>query len=151
MPRSGNNYNLEVKEVPPGSGNRVVTVTGGIILNVRNVPGVGILDVEADRAVVWSKSSDPDKTATNLQSEQGESSSELEFYLAGHVILRTQKINAKERSFLYADELYYDTNRNVMVAYNTRLETRTERFATKRRSSPSQSSSSPPSCFAPAK
>jgi hypothetical protein len=131
LPRSANPYDIKIREEPPGSGNRVITVTGGIILTARNVPGANTLDVEADRAVVWSKSSDPEKTANNLRSEQGESSSELEFYLSGHVVLRTQKATSKERTVIEADELYYDTNRSVMVALNTRMETRTDRFALK--------------------
>src|SRR5262249_6194583 len=87
--------------------------------------------VEADRAVVWSRSNDGEQPINNLRSDQGESASELEFYMAGHVILRTQRIGSKESSVLQADELYYDTNRNVMVALNTRLEMRTARFAQK--------------------
>jgi hypothetical protein len=131
LPRSNKDYDLEIKEEPPGSGNRVIIVTGGIILNVRNVPGADTLDVEADRAVVWSKSSDPEQTANNLRSEQGESSSKLEFYLAGHVVMRTQKSTSKEKTVVEAEELYYDTNRSVMIALNSRSETRTDRFALK--------------------
>jgi hypothetical protein len=129
LPRSAKDFAIKVREEPPGSGNRVVVVTGGIILNVRNSPGTDTLDVEADRAVVWSKSSDPEKTANNLTSEQGESSSELEFYLAGHVVLRSQKAASRENTVVQADELYYDTNRSVMVALNSRMELRTTRFA----------------------
>ncbi len=128
LPRSANDYDLEIKEEPPGSGNRVIVVTGGIILNVRNLPGMESLDVEADRAVVWSKSNNPENTAANLQSAQGESSSSLEFYMAGHVVLRTHRTTSKERTVVECDEVYYDTNRSVMVALKSRMEVRTDRF-----------------------
>jgi hypothetical protein len=129
LPRTAENFDIKIEEQP--GGRHLITVTGGVILNIRNVPGIGTLDVEADRAVVWSKSNNTEKTANNLRSDQGDSASELEFYMAGHVILRSQKIGSKESSVIYASELYYDTNRNVMVALDARLEMRTQRFAAK--------------------
>jgi hypothetical protein len=129
LPRSANAYDLKIREEPPGSGNRVITVIGGIILNVRDGTKNETIDVEADRAVVWSKSSDTEKTAANLQSVQGETSSELEFYMAGHVVLRTHKATSKEQTIVEADEVYYDTNRSVMIALKSRMEIRTNRFA----------------------
>jgi hypothetical protein len=128
LPRSGADFNIKDEAMPDGR--HLITVTGGVILTARNVPGVGSLEVEADRAVIWSKTRD-DQTANHLRSDQGESSSELEFYMAGHVGLRAQRIGSKESSFLSADEVYYDTNRSVMVALQAHLELRTIRFAQK--------------------
>jgi hypothetical protein len=45
--------------------------------------------------------------------------------------MRTQKPGSKERNVVEADELYYDTNRSVMVALKARMETRSDRFALK--------------------
>jgi hypothetical protein len=126
LPRSGDTF--DVDDRPDGTGRHVITVTKGVILNVRNVPKIGSLDVEADRAVIWTKDNDTKQTAANLQSPQGESSTELEFYLAGHVILRVQDPAGKDKSVLEADELYYDTNRNVAVALNSRLQLQSTRF-----------------------
>ncbi len=97
------------------------------------MPNVGTLDVEADRAIVWTRNKDEGRPAsppTPAGGAQGQSS-ELDFYMAGHVVLRTQRTGSRESTVLQADELYYDTNRNVMIAVNSRLEVRTTRFAAK--------------------
>ncbi|MFM7150158.1 MAG: hypothetical protein ACKO23_09975, partial [Gemmataceae bacterium] len=127
LPRSGEAPNLKIEDLP--GGRKVITVTGGLILNVRNVPKIGIIDVEADRAVIWVKNRDrADDVARNLRSDMGETSNELEFYMAGHVILRSN-ISPKERTVVEAEEIYYDATRNVAVALQSRLEMRTDRFA----------------------
>ena len=43
----------------------------------------------------------------------------MEFYLAGHVVMRVQDPQGKDKTVLEADEIYYDTNRNVAVALAT--------------------------------
>jgi hypothetical protein len=48
----------------------------------------------------------------------------MEFYLAGHVVLRTTRPQSKDRVTIDADELYYDTRRSVAIALKTRLEMR---------------------------
>ncbi len=125
-PRSGGEgHQVKVDQLP--GGRKMITVTGGLILNVRNAPKVGIIDVEADRAVIWIKQGDKaEETLNNLRSEQGETSKELEFYMAGHVVLRS-KLNPRDKTDLIAEELYYDTSRNVAVALDSRLELRTDR------------------------
>jgi hypothetical protein len=126
LPRSGEMFQVNAEELP--NGRRIITVTGGVLLNVRNVPRIGSLDLEADRAVIWTKDNDPERTAANLQSPQGESSSELEFYLAGHVVMRVQDPLGKDKTVVESDEIYYDTNRNVAVALNARLQLQSTRF-----------------------
>lgn len=125
LPRSGEAPNLKIEDQPGGT--RVITVTGGLILNVRNVPRIGVIDVEADRAVVWVKNRDANRVADNLRSDQGETSTELEFYLAGHVVFRANQPSGKERAVIEAEEMYYDARRNVAVALNSRLELRSDR------------------------
>jgi hypothetical protein len=130
LPRSGVMPDVKIDTLP--GGRQIITVTGGLILNVRNVPKIGILDVEADRAVIWVKNRDEaDRVATGLRNDQGTPSDELEFYMAGHVILRS-RLNPRERSVLEADELYYDARRNVAIALRSRLELRTERLSSNR-------------------
>lgn len=127
-PRSGGTHDVKVDTLP--GGRKLITVTGGLILNVRNVPRIGALDVEADRAVIWVKDRDKaDQTQRDLR-EQGVASQELEFYMAGHVVLRGNF--QKDRTELEADELYYDTQRNVAVALQSRLSLRSERLANNR-------------------
>jgi len=123
LPRSGKAPQLNIQEIDKDY--RIITVTGGLILNVRNVPRIGVLDVEADRAVVWIRKGNAQQVADSLRSDQGVSSQELEFYMAGHVILRSTQNSGKDRLTLEAEELYYDARRNVAIALNARLETLT--------------------------
>ena len=87
-----------------------------MILNIRNVPKIGMIDMEADRAVIWvTKNEEADRVARELQAEGGSTSDQLEVYLAGHVVLRT-RLSSRERGRIEADELFYDARRNVAVA-----------------------------------
>jgi hypothetical protein len=121
LPRTGSRFNITKER--GSNGEDVFIVTGGAIINVRNAPGIGFVDLEADRLVIWTKGADPQRLLNNLQTPQGETSNDLEFYLAGHVIIREQeKPTTKEQKVLLADEVYYDVNRNVAIALNARLE-----------------------------
>ena len=111
-PRSGQGF--DIKGQPLANGEQAVIVTGGVILSVSNVPGVGLLDVEADRLVVWSKGGDAQKLVAGIENAQGQSTNELEFYLAGNVEIRQN--DGQEMRILRADECYYDVNHNVAVA-----------------------------------
>ncbi len=96
---------------------------GGIILRVSN-PGVkkGLLDIEGDRLVVWTK----DKSQggpPRLESPGGETTNQVEFYIAGHVEMRYES-NKGETETLRADEVYYDVSRNVAIALQAELEIR---------------------------
>src|SRR5262249_38625981 len=110
LPRSGENFDVKREELP--GGRQIIVDTRVAILNVRNVPNIGSVDLEADRAVIWTRDGNSEGAAANLQSERGSSSSELEFYLAGHVIMRVQDPSGKDKTVLESDEIYYDTNRN---------------------------------------
>jgi hypothetical protein len=97
--------------------------TGGIIVEVRN-PGnkKGILDIEGDRLVVWTKNH-PDATAQRLKTPEGETTNQIEFYIAGHVEMRYQGLKG-ETEVITADEVYYDVRRNVAIAIQGDLEIR---------------------------
>jgi hypothetical protein len=129
-PRGGTRFNIKIENGE--NGERVIIVTGGAILGVRNAPGIGFLDLEADRIVIWTKGGDADGISQNLQTPEGVTSNELEFYLAGGVEIRQQgKTNVKEQKVLRADEVYYDVNRNVAVALKSQLEIRVEQTGPK--------------------
>lgn len=106
------NWNVERTQLEDGRA--MITVSNGVILNVSGVQGLGALEVEADRAVIWTRGDDA--------SRSGSGSGDLEFYMAGHVVLRTQRPQTGDRVIIDADELYYDTRRNVAVALKSRLE-----------------------------
>jgi hypothetical protein len=118
-PRGEQGYHIDSGE-PLANGEHAVTVTGGVIITVSNLPGVGLLDIEADRLVLWTKGRDPQQLITNLQNSKGQSTSELEFYLSGNVEIR--ETDGPELRILRADEVYYDVNHNVAVALSATLQ-----------------------------
>ena len=125
LPRGSKKPDISSVELPDGR--RVTTISGGLILNVRNVPKLGTIDVEADRAIIWSMDNKDSNGGTrSVPGAVGETSNEVEFYLAGHVIMRTS-LNPKDRATLEADELYYDARRNVAIALQSRLQLNTNR------------------------
>jgi hypothetical protein len=120
-PRQGGSFALK-REVLP-SGETILIVTGGVILQVRNAPNVGLIDMEADRVVLWTRDNG-EQLATDIQQPSGHESKDVEVYLSGHVILRQAPIiNPKgEQRTIAASEVYYDVNRNVAIAHEARLE-----------------------------
>src|SRR5260221_11559226 len=105
-PRTGKRFEMESI-----ADQNAILVTGGIIMTISNVDRFGILDLEADNLVIWTKDQ---QFFQKLQSGQGESTRESEFYLSGNVILRSHVEN--EERVLRADRLYYDVSRNVAMA-----------------------------------
>ncbi len=123
-PRTGGTLQAKSETLP--SGEQVTVFTGGVILSVRGVDGVGFLDIEADQALVWSRGGITPAMIDNLRRPEGESSKELEFYLAGNVEIRQQ--NADSNRVLRASEVYYDVNRNVAIARDADVEFRRKGF-----------------------
>jgi hypothetical protein len=116
-PRSGQPF--QTQSVPLPNGEQALVVTGGVIVTVRNVDSIGILDIEADRLVVWTRGN-PQQLFNSMRTPQGKTSRELEFYLAGNVEIRQQ--NGPEARTLRAEEAYYDVGHNVAVALQADLE-----------------------------
>jgi hypothetical protein len=123
-PRRG--QRLDIKVLPAGpDGLQPVIVTGGVIVNVRNAPNVPLIDLEADRLVIWARNAAGEEVISGMKRPEGQDSNELEFYLAGNVELRQQSPNNRRESrTIRADEIYYDVPRNVAIAENARLEIR---------------------------
>jgi hypothetical protein len=100
-------------------------ITGGFILTVRSVDprtnAVDFLDIEADRGVIWSRG-DAREQAARLQTPDGLTGREMEFYLAGNVEIRAR--TGRDERTLRADEIYYDVSRNVALALTADLEWR---------------------------
>jgi hypothetical protein len=121
VPRSAGQ--IHIQSFPAPNGESAVVVTGGVILTVRNVgERVGLLDIEADRVVFWTRG-DTQKLFNNLRSPQGlEPNKSPEFYLAGNVEIREQ--SDRENRLLRADQVYYDVSRNVAYALRADLEFR---------------------------
>lgn len=112
------------KTIKGANGETIYIVTGGVILQVRNASQIGMVDMEADRIVIWTRGDSADVLAENIQRPSGHSSNDLEVYLSGHVIIRqAPNVNPKgDQRTISADEVYYDVNRSVAIALNGRLE-----------------------------
>jgi hypothetical protein len=116
-PRSAQDFDSKTVTL---DGEQALLVTGGIILSVQGAPGVeGLLDIEADQAVVWSRGN-LQQLFNGMRSAEGQTTSEVEFYLAGNVVIRSQ--SRQDATALRADEVYYDVGRHVAVAHNADLE-----------------------------
>jgi hypothetical protein len=118
--RSGRPFNVKTEDL--GNGEQAIIVGGGIILQVRDLPGVGLLDMEADQLVVWTRGGTTQQLFTNgVQSGDGTGAT-YEFYLKGNVEIR--KRDPRDTQTLRADEVYYDVNRSVAIALSATLELR---------------------------
>jgi hypothetical protein len=120
VPRSLRGFDILRGIILP-NGERAQVALGGVILTVRGLDKVDILDIEADRLVVWTHES-TEPTPPGTSAPGGLSGRETEFYLAGNVEIREQ--NGKDMRFLRADEVYYDIGRHVAVAIGADLEFR---------------------------
>jgi len=102
-------------------GQYIIFISGGVKLLVRSLDNKNLVDIEADRLVIWTRN-EPGKLLTQLHSTQGETTNQIEFYLEGNVEFREQL--GPEYRTLKADQFYYDVGRNVGVAMNADLEFR---------------------------
>jgi len=117
-PRTGGALQARSEVLPTGE--QATVFTGGVILSVRGVDGIGFLDIEADQALVWSRGGLAQQMLDNLRSPQGAASKELEFYLAGNVEIRQGNVDGTR--VLHACEIYYDVNRNAAIAIKADVE-----------------------------
>jgi len=111
----------------PRSGNeQALLVSGGVILSIRDIQGIGMVDMEADRIVLWTKGSNIQEMMENLRSNKGEASRELEIYLSGSVEIRQMDKALPGKSpqmrTIRADEIFYDVKRNTAVALKAEMQ-----------------------------
>lgn len=86
VPRTSAPFQQAIINLPGGE--QAMVVTGGVILNVRNVDKVGVVDVEADRLVVWMKGKPASTFADDITKPEGHKGRQIEFYMCGNVELR---------------------------------------------------------------
>ncbi len=112
---------LKARDFPQPNGETIVVVTGGVILQAGD--GRTFVDIEADRLVFWTRGNFQD-TLNGLRQTGGNQNNQPpeEFYLSGNVELRNQ--SPKEARLIRADEVYYNTARNVSIALNAKMEIR---------------------------
>ncbi len=120
VPRNPSGFQTDIR-TDPRTGERIVVAVGGFLVNVR-AGNADVLDIEADKLVLWT-TGNPQELVDNLRTSQGaQGNRELELYLAGNVEIRSHA--GKQSETLRADEVYYDVNRNVAVAVGADLELR---------------------------
>lgn len=77
-----------MQEFPLANGEKAYVVTGGVILTVSNPQNRGgLIDIEADRLVVWTRG-DTGQLFRDMRSERGSTTRSVEVYLAGNVEIR---------------------------------------------------------------
>ncbi|MFO0807272.1 MAG: LPS assembly protein LptD [Gemmataceae bacterium] len=118
-PRRSTAYDTKTEII---NGERVSYASGGVIVTIRNVKGIGLIDIEADRLVMWTKSDSGDQLLNQMNAPDGKVTQAAEFYLEGDVQIRSK--SAQSDNLLTADRVYYDVNRNVAVAVQADLELR---------------------------
>ncbi len=104
-------------------------VTGGVQVFVDEMEGLGVVDISADRAVLWVGNRDPQEFMTGLRRGQT-TQDRIEVYLEGHVEIRQADARRSEPDkprgpgpieasrLLLADQVYYDVSRNVAILLN---------------------------------
>ena len=122
-PRGSSGFQTESVPSPDDSQEQITIISGGINVVVEDPGGAGIVDITTDRAVVWTRKQDAGDLLSTL--EGGRPTQErIEFYLQGHVEIRQAAVQgpqAGQTTVLFADEAYYDVNRNVAILINSEL------------------------------
>jgi hypothetical protein len=116
-PRSSAQF--KIREFPMGDGEKAVVFSPGVIIDVTDPATKGMVDIEADRVVLWTRG-DVRELVEGLRSPQGQSAHSLEFYLSGNVEIRS--LSGKESRVLRCNEAYYDVGRKVALALDADLE-----------------------------
>ncbi len=115
-PRSGVGVQIDSRVLPAGQS--ATTLSGGVQIIVEGLNAQGLpdvvgpidkLDLQADRAVVWSAGS----ILTGTFQQQNDMP--LEVYLEGNIVFR------QGDRVVYADRMYYDVRRNVGTIINAEL------------------------------
>lgn len=120
------NAGFESNFGPQAGDEQALIITGGVIMNFRNVEGASLIDVEADRVVIWTKGANARQMMDNLKSKTG-SAREMEIYLSGNVELRSVEargpkgIQGQTRT-IRADEVYYNLGKNTAIALKAELQ-----------------------------
>jgi hypothetical protein len=125
LPRTGGEFDSQT--IALGGDEQAIVVTNGVIINVRNAAGVGFLDLEADRLVIYTRTSNSQQFLNSLRTPQTSSQEQgqgrqIEFYLSGNVEIRELAEKNQTRT-IRAEEVYYDVKRSVAVALSAVMET----------------------------
>jgi hypothetical protein len=99
-------------EVDRTTNRAVAVVGGGVSLIIEGVPNVGVLDISADRLVLWTIGV-PQPGQGNEMLQAGDIP--LEVYIEGNIIFR------EDDRTVYAQRMYYDVSNHVGVILDAEL------------------------------
>ncbi len=132
-PRGSSGFRIMFE--PVSETEQAIILTGGAVLQVKDLQGIGLIDMEADRVIIWTKGSNPQQVLANMQNQAGQTSKDLEFYLSGNVEIRQmdkplpprvgvadQRVGDQLQRTMRASEIYYDVRRNQAIALSAELE-----------------------------
>src|SRR5579864_8512316 len=119
-PRYGNKFQIDTDPEQ-----KAILISGGVLLNIRGTEQSELLDIEADNAVIWTKD-DAQQFFQNVQTAQGQTSRDSEFFLSGNVVILTHVGNEDRK--IRCEKAYYDTKRSVAVAIGADVEFRDKAF-----------------------
>jgi len=111
--RSTGNYNFDsvedTRKTPP---EQIITITGGVRLVIEGIEKFDVLDLTADRVVIWTRSLDQEGIQAVL--EQG-ADAPLQFYLEGNIIIR------QGENELRATRAFYDLREDRAILIEAEL------------------------------
>jgi hypothetical protein len=125
-PRTSAGFKSQDYTMP--NGEKATVIGAGIIIRIEDPQpppkGLIILEVQADRAVLWSRGGVHDLVEGSPTSTTEQPNRRFEFYLSGNVEIRTAltKDGKVEDKVLRCKECYYDVSRHVAIALDADLE-----------------------------
>ncbi|WP_406695407.1 hypothetical protein V5E97_30730 [Singulisphaera sp. Ch08] len=120
--RDGTPYTLQT--LPNAGGFSTIVIRGGVNVLTVSPPPVGLIDLSADRVIIWRKMDA--KTITGPNGEKIESSGDpMEVYLEGHVIIRQDKqevAGTGDQQTYHAEKAYFNIQSGRLIAVDAELD-----------------------------
>ncbi|GIX03600.1 MAG: hypothetical protein KatS3mg113_0606 [Planctomycetaceae bacterium] len=113
FPRGAQPFNIQSFPAPDTSPPlQIVMLTGGVNLLIEGVGGWDVIDLSADRAVVWMSTDQGEFSTDSLQSGD----SPYEVYLEGNIVVR------QGNNLVRADRAYYDAREQRALLIQAELQ-----------------------------
>ena len=120
--RDGTPFTLQT--LPNAEGTSTIVIRGGVNVLTVSPPPIGVIDLSADRVVIWRKMNA--KMITGPNGEKIESAGDpMEIYLEGHVIFRQDKRevagNGDQQTY-QAEKAYFNIQSGRLIAIDAELD-----------------------------
>ncbi|AGA27270.1 LPS-assembly protein LptD [Singulisphaera acidiphila] len=120
--RDGTPYTLQT--LPNAGGYSTIIIRGGVNVLTVSPPPMGVIDLSADRVIIWRKMDA--KTSTGPNGEQIEDAGDpMEIYLEGHVIIRQDKqvvAGTGDQQTYHAEKAYFNIQSGRLIAVDAQLD-----------------------------